>query len=144
MNEKYVLLVEDNEDDVALTQIAFRRSQVPNKLMVVTDGHEALDFLFGKGDYAGRDTSQSPAVILLDLKLPCVSGQEVLRQIRMDEKINRLPVVVLSSTTNMEEIKDCEKLGINGYYRKPGDFEEFKKIIEDIRDSFLKTDRTQV
>ena len=144
MNEKYVLLVEDNEDDVALTQIAFRRSQVPNKLMVVTDGHEALDFLFGKGDYAGRDTSQSPAVILLDLKLPCVSGQEVLRQIRMDEKISRLPVVVLSSTTNMEEIKDCEKLGINGYYRKPGDFEEFKKIIEDIRDSFLKTDRTQV
>jgi two-component system, response regulator len=139
MNEKYVLLVEDNEDDVALTQIAFRRSQVPNELVVVTDGQEALDFLFGQGQYAGRDTSQTPAVVLLDLKLPCVSGQEVLRQIRMDEKISRLPVVVLSSTTNMEEIKECEQLGISRYYRKPGNFEEFAKIIQDIRISFMET-----
>jgi two-component system, response regulator len=75
MSEKYVLLVEDNEDDVALTQAAFRRGQVSNKLEIVTDGQEALDFLFSKGEYAGRDTSQTPAVVLLDLKMPYVSGK---------------------------------------------------------------------
>jgi two-component system response regulator len=138
MNEKYVLLVEDNEDDVALIQIAFRRSQVPNELVVATDGQEALDFLFGKGEYSSRDTSQIPAVVLLDLKLPCVSGQEVLRQIRMDTRLSQLSVVVLSSTTNMEEIRECEELGINSYYRKPGNFDEFARIIQEIRTSFLE------
>ncbi len=137
MNEKYILLVEDNEDDVMLTQIAFKKCQVSNNLVVVYDGREALDFLFGQGKYTGRDISQTPAVVLLDLKLPFVSGQEVLKQIRMDTRICRLPVVVLSSTTNMQEIKESELLGINRYYRKPGNFEQFAKIIEDVRDSYL-------
>jgi two-component system, response regulator len=142
-NDKFVLLVEDNEDDVVLAQMAFQKCQVPDKLEVVYDGQEALDFLFGQGKYVGRDVNQNPAVILLDLKLPYVSGLEVLKQVRLNRKTSRIPVVVLSSTTNMKEIEECEKLGINRYYRKPGDFEKYKRIIEDIRDSFLERDRTQ-
>jgi two-component system, response regulator len=137
MNNKYVLLVEDNEDDVALTKVAFKKCGVTNQLVVVWDGQEALDFLFGKGKYADRDISLVPAVVLLDLKLPYVSGQEILKQIRLNQKISRLPVVVLSSTTNMQEIAECERLGINRYYRKPGNFAEFSKIIQEMRHSWL-------
>jgi CheY-like chemotaxis protein len=143
MSEKYVLLVEDNPDDVELTQIAFRRCKIPNKLVVVWDGREALDFLFGKGKYADRDKNQMPAVVLLDLKLPYVSGLEVLKGIRMNQNINRLPVVVLSSSVNQQEIDECERLGINRYYKKPGSFADFTKIIEDIRCSYLEKDKTQ-
>ena len=139
MNDKFVLLVEDNDDDVVLTQTAFRRCRVPNKLIAVYDGQEALDFLFGQGKYTGRDISRTPAVILLDLKLPYVSGQEVLRQIRVNEnaEIKQLPVVVLSSTTNLREIADCEELGISRYFHKPGNFNEFKKIIDDVCKTWL-------
>ena len=143
MIEKYVLLVEDNDDDVVLTQLAFEKCQVPNKMVVVYDGQEALDFLFGQGKYADRDISQTPAVVLLDLKLPYVSGLDVLKQIRMTTNISRLPVVVLSSTVNREEIDACEKVGINRYFRKPGNFEQFKLIVEEIRSSFLEPDGIQ-
>src|SRR5512137_2361699 len=110
MSEKFVLLVEDNEDDVHLTQIAFKKCGISNELKVVWDGQEALDFLFGRGEPVGRDIDRLPAVVLLDLKLPCVSGQDVLRQIRLDNQICRLPVVVLSSTVDVEEIEECERL----------------------------------
>ncbi len=142
-SDRYVLLVEDNEDDVELTQMAFKRRQISNKIVVVYDGQEALDFLFGEGKYSGRDITQTPAVILLDLKLPFVSGQEVLKQIRLSTKLCRLPVVVLSSTTNMKDIEECEQLGINRYYRKPGNFSEFKKIVEEIRSFWLDNDLPQ-
>jgi two-component system response regulator len=138
-----VLLVEDNEDDVVLTQLAFEKCLVPNKIVVVYDGQEALDYLFGQGKYTDRDINQQPAVVLLDLKLPYISGIDVLKEIRLSEKIYRLPVIILSSTTNMQDIEKCEKLGINRYYRKPGNFNEFKKIIEDIRESYLERDRSQ-
>jgi two-component system, response regulator len=144
MREKFVLLVEDNEDDVVLTQTAFKRCNIPNELIVVEDGQEALDFLFGEGKYAGRDTSQLPAVMILDLKLPYVSGVDVLKRIRMGgEGIYRLPVVVLSSSINQQELDECERMGINRYCRKPDSFAEFEKIIEGIRDSFLVKDRNQ-
>jgi len=144
LSEKFVLLVEDNADDISLTQIAFQKCQIANELIVVEDGQEALDFLFGEGKYAGRDTSQLPAVMLLDLKLPFVSGVEVLRRIRMaDGAICRLPVVVLSSTSNLQEIQECEVLGINRYCKKPDNFTAFQKTIADIRDSFLERDRFQ-
>jgi two-component system, response regulator len=144
MNDKFVLLVEDNQDDVDLTRIAFKKCQIPDELIVVEDGQEALDFLFGEGQYAGRDTSQLPAVVLLDLKLPYVSGVEVLRRVRMaDGKICRLPIVVLSSSVNQQEINECERMGINRYCRKPDNFAAFQRIIEDIRDSFLERDRNQ-
>lgn len=144
MNQKFVLLVEDNPDDVEITKIAFKRCQIPNKLIVVGDGQDALDFLFGEGKFAGRDTSELPAVLLLDLKLPFVSGVEVLKKIRMAEReICRLPVVVLSSTSNQQEIDDCERLGINRYCKKPDNFAAFQRIIEDIRDSYLERERFQ-
>lgn len=138
LNEKYVLLVEDNEDDIELTQLAFKQCGITNQMIVAQDGQEALDFLFGLGKYEGRDTTQLPGMILLDLKLPIVSGKEVLRQVRLNTEISRIPVVVLSSTTNMEEVKECEELGINRYYRKPGSFAQFQKIIQEIRESWLK------
>jgi two-component system, response regulator len=135
--EKYILLVEDNPNDVELTQIAFKRCQVPSKLEVVYDGQEALDFLFGQGKYAGRDTSNTPAVIILDLKLPFVSGLEVLRQVRMNTETCRIPVVVLSSSTNQNEINACFDIGINRYCRKPDKFEQFANIIDEIRNTWL-------
>jgi CheY-like chemotaxis protein len=138
MTEKYVLLIEDNPEDAALTQLAFRQSRIANPLIVVYDGQEALDFLFGNGRYAGRDISQLPAVILLDLKLAGISGLEVLKQVRLDLNTSRIPVVVLSSTVNQREIEDCYNLGINRYFRKPGNYEQFKKIIQEIRNSWLE------
>jgi two-component system response regulator len=139
MSEKLVLLVEDNQDDVDLTRIAFKRCKIPNEIIVVGDGQEALDFLFGEGKYAGRDTSQLPAVVLLDLKLPFVGGVEVLKRIRLAEgRICRLPVVILSSSVNQQEFDECERMGINRYCRKPDNFAAFQRIIEDIRDSFLE------
>ncbi len=143
MVKKFVLLVEDNPDDIDLTKIAFKKCKIPNELVVVEDGQQALDYLFGEGQYAGRDTAQTPAVVILDLKLPYVSGVEVLKRIRLGgEGISRLPVVVLSSSINREEIEECERMGINRYCRKPDSFTAFQKIIEDIRESFLERDRT--
>ena len=141
MSKNFVLLVEDNPDDVGLTQIAFKRCHISNELVVVENGQDALDFLFGEGKYAGRDVSQVPAVVLLDLKLPLVSGLEVLKRIRLDTRIGRLPVVVLSSSINLHEIDECEKLGINRYCRKPDNFGALQRIIEDIRDSYLEKKR---
>ena len=136
---KYVLLVEDNPDDVALTQAAFEKSHIPNKLVVASNGKEALDYLFGQSKYASRDISDLPGVILLDVKLPQVSGPEVLKQIRLNTRTCRLPIVVLSSSVNLQEIDECERLGINRYFRKPATFEQFVKIIEEIRSTWLNT-----
>jgi two-component system response regulator len=137
MEKKYVLLVEDNQDDVKLTQVAFSKCKIAVPLIVVDDGQEALDFLFCQGKYAGRDINQTPAVILLDLKLPYISGLDVLKQIRMNRKTQRLPIVILSSSVNKQEIEDCYNLGINRYYRKPANFDQFKKIVQEIQYSWL-------
>ncbi len=137
MSDKYVLLVEDNEDDVTLTRTAFKKCGVNNKLEVVHDGREALDFLFSQGKYASRNGAQLPAVMILDLKLPYVSGLDVLKQVRLNIKTSRLPVVVLSSSVNQQEINECEKLGINRYFRKPGNFARFQQIIDEICYSWL-------
>lgn len=138
--EKHVLLVEDNPDDVTLTQMAFQRCRIANPLVVVYDGQEALDFLFGQGKYTGRDTSNIPAVIILDLKLPFVSGLEILKQIRMNVETSRIPVVVLSSSIDQKEINACFDMGINRYCRKPDKFEQFTKIIDEIRNTWLQED----
>jgi two-component system, response regulator len=139
MNEKYVLLVEDNPDDVDLTRIAFKRCRIPNELIVVGDGQEALDFLYGKGKFSGRDTSKLPAVMILDLKLPCVGGVEVLKRVRLESNdLCHLQVVILSSSMDKQEVDTCERMGIFRFYRKPMNFLEFKRIIEEIQDSFLE------
>jgi two-component system, response regulator len=120
-----ILLVEDNPDDVELTLRAFRRSKVLNEIVVVTDGVEALDFVFATGVHAGRDPRAKPQVILLDLKLPKIGGLEVLRRLRADERTRRIPVVVLTSSNEEKDILSSYDLGANSFVRKPVDFAQF-------------------
>lgn len=132
MKDKIILLVEDNPDDVALTLRALKRNNIANKVDVVTDGAEALDYLFGTGKYDGRDTTVAPAVVLLDLGLPKVGGLEVLRRIRADERSSLLPVVILTSSTEEQDRISGYKLGANSYIRKPVDFDKFTEAVRQL------------
>lgn len=123
--ERPILLVEDNPDDEALTLRAFNKNRIANQVIVARDGVEALDYLFGSGTYAGRDMSLMPAVILLDLKLPRIDGLEVLRRVRADPRTSLLPVVVLTTSKEQQDIYEAYSLGANSYIRKPVDFEKF-------------------
>ncbi|WP_018410670.1 response regulator [Methyloversatilis thermotolerans] len=124
-SERPILLVEDNPDDEALTLRAFHKNRIANEVIVARDGVEALDYLFGTGPHAGRDLSIAPAVILLDLKLPRVDGLEVLRRVRADARTNLLPVVILTTSREQQDIYEAYQLGANSYIRKPVDFEKF-------------------
>jgi two-component system, response regulator len=130
MKSKIILLVEDNPSDILLTKRAFARSHVANELVVAEDGQEALDYLFGGGKYAGRDISEIPALVLLDLKLPRVDGHEVLRQIRNDERTRRLPVVIMTTSKEEQDVAQSYDLGANSYIRKPVDFKQFMESVE--------------
>lgn len=127
-----ILLVEDNPSDIALTRRALQKARIANELVVAEDGQEALDYLWGAGAYAGRDVSDLPAVVLLDLKLPKVPGLEVLRRVRADARTRRTPVVIL--TTSEEEIDRAAgyDLGVNSYVRKPVDFLQFAAAVEQL------------
>ncbi len=125
MSEPTILLVEDNPDDEALTVHAFKKQRLANRLVVVRDGVQALDYLFARGAWASRDIAQAPAVVLLDLKLPRVDGLEVLRQLRADERTWSQPVVVLTSSAEERDVVESYRLGCNSYVRKPVDFDEF-------------------
>jgi two-component system response regulator len=123
--DRPILLVEDNPDDEALTLRAFNKNRIANQVIVARDGVEALDYLFGAGSYAGRDMSVMPAVVLLDLKLPRIDGLEVLRRIRADDRTRLLPVVILTTSKEQQDIYEAYSLGANSYIRKPVDFEKF-------------------
>lgn len=123
--EKTILLVEDNSDDEVLTLRALRKNHIGNRVVVARDGVAALDYLFGRGEYLGRDTAQLPQVILLDLKLPKVDGLEVLKQVRADVRTRFAPVVVLTSSREERDILASYELGANSYVRKPVNFDEF-------------------
>lgn len=125
MDEKVILLVEDNPDDEALTLRAFRKNNITNKVVVAHDGEEALAYLYGTGRYAGRDTAELPTVVLLDLKLPKVDGLEVLERIRSDERTKLLPVVILTSSKEEQDVINGYRLGANSYVRKPVNFDQF-------------------
>ena len=127
-----VLLVEDNPDDEALTLRAFRKSNLTNEVVVARDGVEALDYLFGTGIYAGRDVVETPQLILLDLKLPKIDGLEVLQRIRQDERTRMLPVVVLTSSKEQEDLVRSYSLGANSYIRKPVDFNQFVQAVQQL------------
>ncbi len=129
MEEKIILLVEDNPDDVELTLRSFKKSNLVNEVVVVHDGAEALDYLFGSGAYSGRDPRPMPQVVLLDLKLPKVSGLEVLRRLRADSRTAMLPVVILTSSDADRDIVDSYRLGANSYVRKPVDFAHFSEAV---------------
>jgi two-component system response regulator len=125
MANKVILLVEDNADDRILTVRALKRNNIANQIDEVKDGQEALDYLFGEGQYSGRDTAAQPQVVLLDLKLPKLDGLEVLKRMRADPRTKRLPVVVLTSSSEQQDIVASYDLGANSYVRKPVDFNQF-------------------
>jgi CheY-like chemotaxis protein len=132
METKRILLVEDNPDDEVLTLRALKKHNIQNQVVVARDGAEALDYLFGTGSYASRDTSLIPAVVLLDLKLPKLDGLEVLRRIRVDERTKLLPVVILTSSREEQDILRAYNFGANSYIRKPVDFAEFSAAVEQL------------
>ena len=132
MDSKPILLVEDNPSDIELTKRALEKSNVRNELIVVEDGKEALDYLFGEGSYSGRNVSEVPALILLDLKLPRVPGLEVLRRIREDPRIRRMPVVILTSSLEEDDVASGYDNGANSYIRKPVDFKQFADTLKHV------------
>lgn len=132
MNNKVILLVEDTASDIGLTQRALKKNGIVNKVVVAEDGQEALDYLFCTGTYNGRDTSETPVLVLLDLKLPRVDGFGVLRRIRADSRTRRIPVVILTSSSENRDVASGYNLGTNSYIRKPIDFHEFTELIKQL------------
>jgi CheY-like chemotaxis protein len=129
---KIILLVEDNPDDVALTLRAFKKNNIMNTVVVAKDGVEALDYLFCTGEYSDRDIKDLPQIILLDLKLPKVNGLKVLHKIRDDERTRLLPVIILTSSKEQQDLLDSYSLGANSYIRKPIDFDQFSEAIRQL------------
>jgi len=130
--DKAILLVEDNPDDEALTLRALKKNNIRNEVVIAHDGAEALDYLFGTGQYIGRNTDVLPQVVLLDLKLPKVEGLEVLRRVRADKRTKLLPVVILTSSNEEQDRIDGYGLGANSYVRKPVDFTQFMEAARQL------------
>ncbi|HEX7926020.1 MAG TPA: response regulator [bacterium] len=139
---KVILVVEDNPDDEAMTLRALKSNQVANEIVVARDGVAALDYLNGTGDHAGRDTSQLPQVVLLDLKLPKLDGIQVLERIRATPATRTLPVVVLTSSDEEQDLVRTYALGVNSYVRKPVDFKEFTEAVRTLGVYWLLINQT--
>ena len=133
MRNKVILLVEDNPDDELLALRALKKNNLVNEVVVAHDGVEALDYLFGAGEHTGRDTNVMPHLILLDLKLPRIDGLEVLRRLRADGRTRLLPVVILTSSREQQDMLDGYGLGANSYVRKPVNFEQFVGAVEQLK-----------
>jgi two-component system response regulator len=133
MHANTILLVEDDPNDEILTVRALKKGNLVNEIEVARDGAEAIDYLFGTGKHAGRDTSQVPELVLLDLKLPKVDGLEVLRRIRADARTRLLPVVILTSSREQVDLANGYSLGCNSYVRKPVDFDEFVAAVHQLK-----------
>jgi two-component system, response regulator len=132
MAEKMILLVEDNPDDEELTTRALRKANIANEIVVARDGREALDFVFGEGAHTGRDLSRMPAVILLDLKLPKLNGLDVLQRLRADDRTKFIPTVVLTSSSEDEDMVRSYRFGANSYVRKPVEFGSFANAVSQL------------
>lgn len=132
ITEVEILLIEDNASDAEMTILALTKHNLANKLVHVKDGVEALDFIFAKGAFADRQIENKPKVILLDLKMPKISGIEVLQKIRADERTKTIPIVVLTSSKEDPDIKKCYALGVNSYVVKPVEFDDFQKAISQV------------
>jgi DNA-binding response OmpR family regulator len=132
LEEKIILLVEDNPDDVTLTERALKKSHILNTLIVARDGVEALDYLFGTGSWAGRDMSNMPEIVLLDLKLPKIDGLEVLQRIRANAQTKLLPVVILTSSKEEKDLINGYSMGANSYIRKPVNFNQFVDAVRQL------------
>jgi two-component system response regulator len=132
MENKVILLVEDNQDDEELTIRTLKKNNILNDIVVAHDGIEALDYLFGTGKYKDRDMNVMPVIIMLDIKLPKISGLEVLKRVRSDEKTKLLPVVILTSSDEERDLIESYKLGANSYVRKPVNFSQFQKAVQQL------------
>ena len=132
MENKVILLVEDNPDDVKLTLRAFKKNNILNEVIVANDGQEALDWLFCEGKHGGRDQGITPSLILLDLKLPKIEGLEVLKRMRADDRTKLLPVVILTSSREDQDLCKGYSYGANSYVRKPVDFEKFIEAVHQL------------
>ena len=132
MNQKTILLIEDSPSDVGLTRRALEKSHIANEVVVAEDGQEALEYLFGSDPLTGQKKNELPALILLDLKLPKVDGLQVLRRIRADERTSRVPVVILTTSTEGDDIAQSYDLGANSYIRKPVDFKQFVEAVQSL------------
>ncbi len=132
MDKATILLIEDNPDDVELTLHAFQKNHMANDVVVAGDGAEGLDYLFGSGKYAGRNTDDAPALILLDLQLPKIGGLEVLRKVREDDRTKRIPVVILTTSDEEDDLVNGYNGGANSYMRKPVDFNEFVNAVKQL------------
>jgi two-component system response regulator len=141
-SEVEILLVEDNPNDAELTLRALRKHHLANKVLHVKDGAEALEFLFANGAYDRRKVENTPRVILLDLKLPKVSGLEVLRKVKSDERTRVIPVVVLTSSREDRDLAECYALGVNSYIVKPVEFENFVRAVSDMGFYWLLLNQT--
>ena len=133
MKAKKILLVEDSQDDQELIRMAFEEEQVTNEIVTLSDGAQALDYLFGRGAYAGRDVSDTPLVITLDIKLPKVNGLEVLQQLRADPRTSLIPVVMLTSSNEERDILTSYENRVNSYVRKPVDFNQFTEAVKQVK-----------
>ncbi len=132
MKSKKILLVEDNPDDAELTLRALKKSKILNEVIIARDGVEALDYLFGRGKFAGRDPDENPQVVLLDLKMPRMDGLEVLQHMREDERMRLQPVVILTTSNEEKDRVESYKLGANSYIRKPVDFNQFADAVQQL------------
>lgn len=130
--QKVILLIEDNQQDELLTIRALRKNNIQNEVIVCRDGAEALEFFFGTGKYEGRDVRVQPQVVLLDLKLPKIDGLEVLRRVRQDPRTRRLPIVILTTSKEDQDVGSGYDLGANSYVRKPVDFNQFAEAVRNL------------
>lgn len=137
-----ILLVDDDTNDQELARLALERAQIPHRLQVVRDGAAALDWLFRREAFAGREQEPSPRLILLDLKLPKVNGLEVLEQIRRDERTKLVPVVIFTSSVEEKDLAESYRRGANAYIRKPVDFHEYKELIADVGTFWIRRNQT--
>lgn len=142
MKNDTILLVEDNPDDEELALIAFRLGHVPGEVVVAHDGVEALDYMFGTGLYKDRDMSDHPRMILLDLKLPKIGGLEVLQKLKMDKRTQSVPVIVLTSSSEVEDIINSYRFGANSYVRKQVEFEKFADTIKQLGNYWFSINET--
>jgi len=142
LDNKLILLIEDNIDDERLTLRALRKNNIMNEVVIAGDGQQALDYLFGLGNYAGRDMAVMPSVVILDLKLPKLSGLEVLKQIRENDATSHVPVVVLTSSEDQSAVEESYKLGANSFIQKPTDPSEYSEMALQIAMYWLLLNRT--
>ncbi len=132
MDSKFILLIEDSEDDIKLTEMAFKENNIKNELVVLRDGAEAMDYIFCKGTYSNRDKNKLPALILLDIKLPKINGIEVLKQLRSNIRTKLIPVVILTSSKEEKDLINGYSFGCNSYVRKPVNFNEFTGAMKQL------------